>query len=88
MENEHCRFEFDGVDGAVCPLRIIFDDFEHARAPESLEYFGSVVLLANLCKVKGMAEKFSHGTWKLHQVSLATSDPDERLLRLAHIDYT
>jgi len=68
--------------------RIVFDNLEHARAPESLEYFGSVVLLANLCKVKGMAEKLPHGNWKLHQISLATPDPDERLLKFAHIDYT
>jgi hypothetical protein len=88
VENEDCRLEFDGIDGAVCPLRIVFDNLEHAGARESFEYFGSVVLLANLCKVKSMTEKLSHGNWKLQQIFLAAPDPDDRLLKFAHIDHT
>lgn len=73
-----------GIDGAKSAANLVFHDLKHTCSAESLQYLCRFVAFASLGEMQRMPEELSHWNRKRHQVPLAASNPDERLLEVIH----
>jgi hypothetical protein len=80
VQNENCFLKSDAVYRAVGTTRIVFDNFQHSCASKALQHLGGIVPLTILREMESVPEELPHENWKRHQISLAASDPNERLL--------
>jgi hypothetical protein len=66
MQDEDGLLEPDGLDGAIGPIRIVFNYLQHSGAPKALQDLGCVVTLVILSKMQSVSEELPHKNRKRH----------------------
>ncbi|OLP07724.1 hypothetical protein BLL52_0820 [Rhodoferax antarcticus ANT.BR] len=78
MQDEHSILEFHGVNSAVRPAYVVFDNLKHTSTAKALEHLCRTMLIATLRKIQGVTKKLPHLRWKKHQVFFTAPNPDQR----------